>query len=183
MYDRDMTDTESRLSHEQEPQINLDALWAAMERRGWVAADLAAASGVHKSTLSLILRGERPNSPAIIVARLALALGVSVDYLLGLTNDPSPKSVDLSQVMADLMNVAQTLPECRQQDLLLIAQAYQRSIEEGALDADQLMANVLEQVEAEGGSEALDVLLRVLERLLPGRQLGPSSRRSAEEAD
>ncbi len=111
----------------------------------------------------------------------ALALGVSVDYLLGLTNDPSPKAADLSRVMVDLLDVAQTLPECKQRDLLLIAQAYQRSMQEGAPDADRLMADLLEQVEAEGGKEALDVLLRVLERLLPGQRFGPP--RSSEEGD
>lgn len=72
--------------------MNLDNLRAAMERRGWQAADLVAESGVDKSTLSLILSGKRPNNTVALVAALALALGVSVDYLLGLTHDPAPSA-------------------------------------------------------------------------------------------
>jgi transcriptional regulator with XRE-family HTH domain len=35
-------------------------------------------------------RNERPNTRGVTVARLAVALGTTTDFLLGLTDDPSP---------------------------------------------------------------------------------------------
>ena len=49
------------------------------------AAEKAGLSGAHIYRLQA---NERPNSAARTVARIALALDTSVEYLLGLTDDP-----------------------------------------------------------------------------------------------
>lgn len=156
--------------------MNAEALRAAIERRGWTASDLAVRAGVDKSTLSLILAGKRTNSPAVIVARLAVALSVSVDYLMGLTRDPSPRPDDLSQLLVELQGMARLLPEERQRDLVLIARAFHRTPDEES-DEDlhsqqrfeQAVLNVLER---RYGREQAEDILAILASEFP--ELGSS---------
>lgn len=166
MYDGNMT--ESRKS--EESQIDLEALRAAMARRGWLASDLAVASGVHKSTLSLLLKGERANSPAVIVARLAVALGVSVDYLMGLTRNPAPKPDDLSRLLVELQSAARQLPEERQRDLLLIARAFRHANAEDAAETEtqrRREQSVLNVLERHYGREQAEEILAILASEFP----------------
>lgn len=72
------------------------------EGRGLDVGQLAYKSGVHPSTIHKLEAGDRPNTSGIILGKLADALGTSVDYLLGRTNDPSP-----------LLNPTGTSPEVR----------------------------------------------------------------------
>ncbi len=58
------------------------------ERRGWSMGVLASLSGVSVSQLYRLEKGERPRVAAVTLARIAQALGTSVDYLLGLTDEP-----------------------------------------------------------------------------------------------
>ena len=65
--------------------IDLDRMSALMDERGYNVATLAARAGLSTNTL-IKLRGRRSSSVAAeTVARLAAALLVSVDYLLGLS--------------------------------------------------------------------------------------------------
>ncbi len=73
------------------------------------AAELARASGVDKSTISLILKGDRPNTPAVIVAKLARGLNVSADFLLGITEEAEPKSLQLGEILLELTEVGKNL--------------------------------------------------------------------------
>lgn len=107
-----------------------DALDRAMKLRKMSAAELARKSGVHKTTISMILSGDRPNTPATIVAKLARALNVSMDFLMGITDDPEPRSLGVGPVLIQLTEVAKVLPDSRQHDLLLIAQTYADNIDE-----------------------------------------------------
>lgn len=95
-----------------------------MELRGKKAAELARDSGVNKGTISLILDGQRQNTPAAIVAKLARALNVSMDYLMGITDDPEPRSLGVGPSIIELAEIAKTLPSSRQRDLLLMAKTY-----------------------------------------------------------
>lgn len=148
--------------------MNLDNLRAAMERRGWQAADLAAESGVDKSTLSLILSGKRPNNTASLVATLALALGVSVDYLLGLTHDPAPKRADLSRLLVSLMETASALPEARQRDLLRIAQVFTQGDTEQIAGSDGFEDKLLDLLERRFGRARAEEIYFEWARFLPG---------------
>jgi len=54
------------------------------------AGVLADKANISKAHVYRIESGERPNAAAVTVGRLARALGTSADYLIGLTDDPSP---------------------------------------------------------------------------------------------
>ena len=58
------------------------------EKRGLTQAELAGLAGVRQSHISLIENDRRPNVTALVAADLARALGVSLEYLLGLHLDP-----------------------------------------------------------------------------------------------
>jgi transcriptional regulator with XRE-family HTH domain len=55
------------------------------------AGDLASRAKMSRAAVYRIESGERPNASAVTVGRLAQALGTSADYLIGLTDDPSPR--------------------------------------------------------------------------------------------
>jgi transcriptional regulator with XRE-family HTH domain len=68
------------------------------KKRGLTQAALALRSGISQTAISNYEVGDRePGSTAIIA--LARAMGCSADYLLGLTDDPTPRSMpaDLSE--------------------------------------------------------------------------------------
>jgi transcriptional regulator with XRE-family HTH domain len=65
-----------------------ERLHALRRRRGQTLRELGAQAEVNYVTLSKIERGKMPQVSADIVARVAVALAVSTDYLLGLADDP-----------------------------------------------------------------------------------------------
>ena len=67
------------------------------ESRGWTLRDLARFSRVDHAWLCRLESGERHNMSLQAAARVAQALGVSVDYLAGLTTDPTPARVRQAQ--------------------------------------------------------------------------------------
>jgi transcriptional regulator with XRE-family HTH domain len=52
--------------------------------------DLAARSGLSQAQIYRMERGERPRVAAVTLARIALALGTSVEYLVGVVDDMRP---------------------------------------------------------------------------------------------
>lgn len=70
-------------------------LAAAMAERGASQSGLAAAAGVDRSTISQVLKGSGARLPnAQLAGECAAALGVSADWLLGLTDRPE-RAADL----------------------------------------------------------------------------------------
>jgi transcriptional regulator with XRE-family HTH domain len=63
---------------------------AAREQMGWSQRELVRVSGVGQNNLSVLEQGKKSGVRADTVVRLAEALGVSADYLLGLADDPTP---------------------------------------------------------------------------------------------
>ena len=61
---------------------------AARELKGWTQGQLAYKAGTVAAQISRIEHNERPGAQARLVAAIAEALGVSLDYLLGRTGDP-----------------------------------------------------------------------------------------------
>lgn len=137
-------------------------LQAAMDLREMSASDLAKASGVHRATISLILSGDRPNTPAAIAAKLARALFVSVDYLVGITEKPEPYALVADDLLIELTRAAQRLTGRRQRDLLLTARAYLEANEELRGNPDLLMDNLLDMIEETGGKASRDQLIDLL---------------------
>ena len=64
----------------------------AFEQSGMTKAQIAQKAEIRWAQLQKILTGQRPQVSAETVRRLAQALDVSSDYLLGLTDDPAPRS-------------------------------------------------------------------------------------------
>ena len=59
--------------------------------RGWTMRDLAKLSRVDHAWICRVETGERSNISLEAATRVAQALGVSLDYLAGLTFDPTPR--------------------------------------------------------------------------------------------
>lgn len=55
----------------------------ARERKGWSQRELARQAGVRHAIISELETGKKTDTMGSILKRLARALGVSVDYLLG----------------------------------------------------------------------------------------------------
>lgn len=66
--------------------------------RGLQQKELAEMIGVSASQLSRIENGETTNINSETIAKLARALNVSTDYILGLTTISVPKSYDISEL-------------------------------------------------------------------------------------
>ena len=58
---------------------------------GMSQADLEARAGLSLRHVSIIEQGRRPNLTIAVLAKLARALAVSADWLLGLTENPKRK--------------------------------------------------------------------------------------------
>jgi transcriptional regulator with XRE-family HTH domain len=95
-------------------------LKAARDNRGWTQGDLANASGVPSMMISHFETGVRPSASAATLVKLANALSVSIDYLLGRVETPAPvggqvgvllRSVEdaSAATLNNLVAIAQTL--------------------------------------------------------------------------
>jgi transcriptional regulator with XRE-family HTH domain len=69
-------------------------------RRGWNQQELADAAKVHRVQISKIERGRAERVEAETVKRLAQALGVKTDYLLGLVGEDDAEA-DYHLALAD----------------------------------------------------------------------------------
>jgi transcriptional regulator with XRE-family HTH domain len=69
------------------PYLYPERLKALRRKRRMQARDTARRAGISAAHLHRLERGERPNVSAVTLARVAMALGTSVEYLLGLTDD------------------------------------------------------------------------------------------------
>jgi transcriptional regulator with XRE-family HTH domain len=66
-----------------------DRLIAARESQGWTQEEVALRAQVPRQAISRLERGERAHVRSDVLGRLAIALEVSADYLLGL-DTPAP---------------------------------------------------------------------------------------------
>ncbi len=72
------------------PQFRPDRFRTLRRQRQIKAPELASLAAMTETQVYRLERGERPNLYAVTLARIALALGTSIEYLLDLTDDPSP---------------------------------------------------------------------------------------------
>ena len=64
------------------------------ESKGWTQGQLAYHCDTTPAQISRIENNERPGARAVTVALIAQALGTTVDYLVGLTDDPFAQTGD-----------------------------------------------------------------------------------------
>ena len=73
--------------------ITAQRIVSLRESRGLLQPDLARLAQIEQSYVSKLERGKAPNVSGIILARIARALGTSVDFLLGVSDDPAPRPI------------------------------------------------------------------------------------------
>jgi Predicted transcriptional regulators len=107
------------------PMVNLARLEEVMAEKGWGAGELAAYSGVKYDTIYSLKKGRRLNPGAETLKKIAEALGVSVDYLLGESEDRQPQieKPPMPEAIRRLSEVANRLSDVRQEELIRIAEA------------------------------------------------------------
>ena len=89
----------------------------ALSLRGWTQSDLSARSGVTTGHISMILSGNRARPSADVVYRLAGALEVSADWLLGL-----PSRTELGTLPpdeAELLHLYRIIPNQLIKDMMV----------------------------------------------------------------
>lgn len=146
--------------------IQAQALRDAMLRRDNMSmSELARAAGVSKSTVSLILSGKRHSTTADIISKLARALGVTSDYLIGTSDRAEPTELMLGELLVELTQVARKLPNRRQRDLLLLARAYLEDGEAKRTDPKRLQDEILDLFRDYEGEVSRDQLTDLLDNL------------------
>jgi transcriptional regulator with XRE-family HTH domain len=138
-----------------------DRLVYAMRLRNINASDLSKETGISKATLSLLISNQQTNTTAINVVKLARALAISTDYLMGLSDEAAPHRWDFGDLPLELARMAKTLSNRRQRDLMAMARAYLAMQE--ARDDEALMSDLLDLVEEYAGIEVRDRLIDFLE--------------------
>lgn len=142
-----------------------DRLKLMMEKRKLTPGQLHYMTGISQPQISLLMNGKRPEVSAVIVAKLADALACSVDYLLGLTEDATPKPMVLSDAIGDLLVVARKLPKSRQEDLLSQALMY---LDKNESEDTHLMNVLLDKINEVGGEEAEELIVKLLQSFRSG---------------
>lgn len=159
--------------------INVEALrWAMEKKRKWSPATLSKESKVNKSTISLLLNGKGPSVSAVVVAKLARALEVSTDFLMGFTQNPEQKA-EMDLAIAEILAIAKTLSEFRQRDLLLVAKAYQDADDPTA----EMMEALFDMVEEVGGEDMRKKLVAALEARRTARNSPRRRRPPTQDGD
>ena len=69
------------------PELNFERLKALRKEQGLSAERVARKANVSVRHLRRLEAGQRPNTSAVTLARVALALGATVEYFLGITDD------------------------------------------------------------------------------------------------
>lgn len=139
-----------------------ERLRLARERSGLSLGQVREYEGIQKGHLSEMEQGTK-NPTGQTVARLAVRYRTSADYLLCLTDDPSPRRDEpLPEAVRNLVELARDLVPGRQDELL----AHARVLEEAERRErnERQAAAYLDRAEAMG-EDVLDALLAALDLL------------------
>lgn len=78
-----------------------------MDLRGWKPGELAYQSGASYAVIYKLLNTPRHQTSAIVLAKIAAALGCSIEYLLGMTDSPAPVDSREDRVYATIADAQQ----------------------------------------------------------------------------
>lgn len=137
-----------------------DRLREFRERLGYNQQGLADAAGIRQATWS---RWEKePPDQFAALARIAERYGVSADYLLGLSDDPSPvRGEALPAPLRAVVQLAVEWPDARQQELLDVALVLDAAERDADLrEYDRIMGLLAAVAEGDIATEALETVLR-----------------------
>jgi DNA-binding Xre family transcriptional regulator len=105
---------------ERKPVFKSNRMNELMEKRDLDPGKIEYLADISRSQVWYLQKGEKPNVSAVIVARIARILNCSVDYLMDLTDDPTPvNNRNLPQDFIELWEVYQSLDEIDRQRLLV----------------------------------------------------------------
>src|SRR5687768_8841030 len=116
------------------PALSAERIQKLMDEKGWEVGILAYRANVPANTIYKYLSGARTAGSESIdrIAKLAEALGVSIEYLLGLTDVRTPTAIiRLTDVQQQLVTTIGNLSPRRQKDLAAIIQMFLK------MDADE----------------------------------------------
>lgn len=134
----------------------------ARERAGLSQGQVAEYAETSQSYLSDIELNKRWPSTWSLLQRLAELCRVPTDYLLGLTDDPSPRRDEpLPEVVRDVIEIMLGLSEGRRAELLAHARVLDEAELEADLDAyDRIMAVLLALPDGEQVAAVVEDALR-----------------------
>jgi transcriptional regulator with XRE-family HTH domain len=132
------------------------------EAAGLTQGEAAAAIGYGQQYISNLERGQNQPGVLVLVAKLARAYSTSVDYLLGLVDDPSPNAgAQWPAHGRELIAVLERMSESRRVELLSIAETLAATEAKRAEESAQIerMAEMLEALLPEGRMSVLTTIL------------------------
>jgi transcriptional regulator with XRE-family HTH domain len=99
------------------------------EHRGLSQSELAELAGIGQAYVSKLERGMAPNAAGIVLGKLSTALETSVDYLLGLSDDPNPRPTANHPALhdplfAELADAWPALSQAAKEALLMYVRAF-----------------------------------------------------------
>lgn len=148
-----------------EPAVDVSRIDGMMDLRGWGPGELQYQSGVTYDTIYKIRTSNRPRTSAEILGKLAVALGCSVDYLIGLTDDP--------RTLDEILEKQKTLSAVSEQSLLLLA-----IFDQLPEDDQAALRSLIQHLDEKRKSvERVQVALELVE--MAGRLGGPNARDAA----
>lgn len=167
--------------------VNLTRLDSLMREKKWGIGELATYSGVKYDTVYSVAKGRRANTSSQTLKKIADALEVSTDYLLGESDEKKPPAVQLSEPVRKLARIATNLSEARQEELMRIAsvlaaldqERQTKEMPHNFLSGIEAAVNVARKHGADVERELIDALLaefpelkRLFDDLSSGEQKG-----------
>lgn len=125
-------------------------------------------TGVDVTYLSKLEGDKQLPSTWVLLRDLAAYYRVSADFILGLTEDPTPASKkELPESLRELWEVYEDLPRHRRWDMLKIAAAFAEEDERAELsrELDEQIRQRLDVAEQAGGEAASELLADLVPRL------------------
>lgn len=107
------------------PEFRADRLNELMEKRDMDPGKIEYLADISRSMVHYLQKGAKPNVSAVIVGKLGQVLNCSIDYLLGLTDDPTPPSKkELPADLRELWELYEDLPSYRRRDVLKVVATF-----------------------------------------------------------
>ncbi len=157
------TNVQYNRAMKQEPAVDTARIKKEMTRKGLRPGEIAEYSGVKYDTLYKILNLDRPRTSATEVAKLAAYFNCSVEYLMGMTDERAPVTLDISDELESLIEVARRLSGRRQRDLIAMARTYLENSEAFQQDPDRFMGDILDMIKEIAGEADRDRLIDLLD--------------------
>ena len=132
------------------------------EEAGLTQSEAAAVVGHGQQYISSLERGQNQPGVLMLVAELARAYGTTVDYLLGIVDNPSPSAgAEWPAYGREIISALERLPESRRAELVSIAETIAvAEAKRGEANAQiESMVEMLEALLPEGRMAALTAIL------------------------